>query len=613
MLEAMSRREHGAVLALAVLPCIVLATVGARSIGALMVAYPASIWGLALALAGAAAMRWIHARRTGVAVALLLALLVPVAGVLGTRYEAGAAGARAVAHSGPILGIHPFQATAVLIDGHGPFDLPVNDYVEPDGHRGYGPEALAAAIELALNDIARIHFADGPARARMAFGEATAVAAWIPAVRETLSREPPQPEQPHFEVTSGTFGRRSRVEFVCPGSRNDPRGWQRASVMKRMCPDKYASEASAGLGVTGRWAGYTEIRGNERLSLARLMSWTRSDDAEGRRIVELEQRAWAWCLLALVLLAFLGRRRATVAGLREVGGAVLLVATIAVVFLALAWAPVLHVGLVERAPPWIDVTRLEPWLPAFALCFGLVELDRVKHADRRSSGGSRWWPGLVFVPVVVVTTTLAGALSAHTWIRPSLRSHDGTFALEALVEHVADRLAVRGGLDVLEMEGAVAASFAVALLAMLAYMPAVVSGALVRDSGRARSRRLLVAAMVLVPAAFLVVSRKTEGASTLVPGAIAMAAVLASGLSLIVQRRRPGAAWRGVAHVAWTLLATALLLETLRGVPEPSMFLLLCVVVGLLAMAASLSLLLRPRTDGRRGRGSAAGSAGGSG
>ena len=49
----------------------------------------------------------------------------------------------------------------------------MNDYVEPDGYRGYGPEALAATIELALHDIAHTHYSDGPARARVAFGEAT--------------------------------------------------------------------------------------------------------------------------------------------------------------------------------------------------------------------------------------------------------------------------------------------------------------------------------------------------------------------------------------------------------------------------------------------------------
>ena len=36
--------------------------------------------------------------------------------------------------------------------------------------------------------------------------------------------------------------------------RIDPRGPQGETVMNRMCPDKYASEASAGLGVTGRWS-----------------------------------------------------------------------------------------------------------------------------------------------------------------------------------------------------------------------------------------------------------------------------------------------------------------------------------------------------------------------
>ena len=165
----------------------------------------------------------------------------------------------------------------------------------------------------------------------------------------------------------------------------------------------------------------------------------------------------------------------------------------------------------------------------------------------------------------------------------------------------------------LETEGAIAAALAAALLAVLAYMPAVVTKALVPDPQRARSRQWLVASLILVPAAFLVVSRKTEGASALVPGAIAMSAVLSSALCLVVQRRRGGASWRGTGHVVWTLIATLLMVETLRAAPTLSAFLLLCVIAGLLALALGLSLLLGPRSNGGKSPGFEPGSREGSG
>ena len=83
------------------------------------------------------------------------AISVPIAGVAGERWEAAGVGAQGWAASGQLLGIHPFQTTAVIVDGYGPHDIPVNDYVEPDGSRGYGPDELAAALQHAIRSIGR--------------------------------------------------------------------------------------------------------------------------------------------------------------------------------------------------------------------------------------------------------------------------------------------------------------------------------------------------------------------------------------------------------------------------------------------------------------------------
>lgn len=137
--------------------------------------------------------------------------------------EAQAPGARGFAHSGPILGIHPFQATAIVIHGYGPFDLPINDYVEPDGSRGYGPAALAEALQRDLAAIAEQQFADGPARAYQAFagarggGGGAAGAAGAPRLR----RSRPGRRSRGWWCGPGTTGWRSRVESRA-GERDAP-------------------------------------------------------------------------------------------------------------------------------------------------------------------------------------------------------------------------------------------------------------------------------------------------------------------------------------------------------------------------------------------------------
>ena len=104
---------------------------------------------------------------------------------------------------------------------------------------------LGDALDRALASIAERVYPDGPTRIRRAFLDAEVETVYTPPVWERLDREPSEDIQPRFIVRSGSFGRGSRVEFVCPGRRIDPRGPQGESVMNKMCPDKYASEASA--------------------------------------------------------------------------------------------------------------------------------------------------------------------------------------------------------------------------------------------------------------------------------------------------------------------------------------------------------------------------------
>jgi hypothetical protein len=209
----------------------VLLTVLARGVGALLVDVPASLWGAGAALGGALAWALVGGRlpaRARPVVLLLLATAVPVAGVVGTRHEAAGPHAHGWAHSGPILGIHPFQTTAILVDGHGPFDLPINDYVEPDGSRGYGPDALADALDRALASIAERVYPSGPARVRRALVDAEVEAVVTPGVWERLDRPPTEETQPPLRGALGLVRSRQPRGIRVPGPAHRPARGRRA-------------------------------------------------------------------------------------------------------------------------------------------------------------------------------------------------------------------------------------------------------------------------------------------------------------------------------------------------------------------------------------------------
>ena len=482
---------------------VVLGGVAARLAGGVLVETPGAIWGASAALAAA----WISPGRPGLRGSLALAALV--AGALaGDAFEREGPAARGRAVSGPIYGIHPFQTTAVRIDGYGPFDIPLNDYVEPDANRGYGPEELADALALALHAIARTHFSDGPARARAAFGGALVRPLRTPAVRERLDRDPEFATQSRFEVVSGTYGPGSSVSFVCPGHRNDPRGFSPTSPLVKMCPDKYATEASAGLGVTGRWAGYAEFRGGARTSLAVLVGATRSDDEAGRRVVRAERLAWA--LLVGLVLALAAGRRGLAARTAPLGAAAGWGIVALVTIAAAASRPVRLVAVqpFSAGDPG-EIAALVGVLAALVGAAGYAESPRAGASPRRTA----WWmPGLL-----VTAAALFAALDprAVDWLSPGLAGGEGSAPGVPLVRGLAGRVAATLGIGVQPIE-AVAGSLLVAVFVGAAVTAGRQAVRRLRPAGTA-GVTFLCSALGLAAVLLAVFAPRAAGGAVLVP------------------------------------------------------------------------------------------------
>jgi|GEM_PF-4949774 len=521
-----------AALVLVWLSAAVLIAAASGIAAAVTVAFPGAVWAVPVVVLGTIAAGW-AGPRARLPVAIGMALLVPAAGVWGARHEAAGEHARGWAHSGPIHGIHPFQMTAVRIDGYGPFDIPFNDYVEPDGTRGYSPQTYADALERALHAIAEVHFSHGPARARQAFANAEVRALELPAVEETLGVSPGAQTQPRVVVTSGGWGQHSAVEFMCPGKRDEPAGPEPDALLNRMCPSKYASEASAGLGVTGRWPGYAEGRGQARVGLAPARGQTRTRDREGARIRRDErvQGGLLWLGLGLLAVIVTPARRFMVRGASRFTAAVAIAALCAAAVLAFeAPAGVGNSGFIETAlgaPSWMA------WLPAMLLLAGMPEIRA-----RAAGAGSSWGAALL----VVATVGVAASVARSAWVVPDVRwTADGGQPLQAWILGAGDLLANARGMDVFETEHGIAA-MVVALLAggawaVLGRAATSLSEHMPRLRDRPEAVRIpLVSLLLVLTAVSFSVSRKTFGGATLVPGAIGLTVVLHGGLAWARQR-----------------------------------------------------------------------------
>jgi len=576
-LAATSRARRWSIALLVVLPATVLVAVAARVIAALCVAWPPAIAGLLLCVLGPAVGRRGRPVAAGLAAALALAVVAAAIGL--ARFEAAGPGARGFAHTGPILGIHPFQSTAIAIDGFGPFDLPINDYVEPDGSRGYGPAALAEALQRDLAAIAELKFGQGPARAYQAFAGARVEAVELPAIQERLDRPiEPGTREPRLIVWSGTTGPRSRVEFLCPGSRNDPRPREPDDVMDRMCPDKYTSEASAGLGTTGRWTGYTEGRGVARLSLASALGWSGGSDSHGAATRLWEPRLWAWITLLLLVPAVVWPAGARGIGRAAAGLCGAALAVLTGMFIG-TW-PSVQVSLLERAAPWASPWRLTQWSPALAV---LLLTSARRDANRAG-------PMMTAALVGLSTWAVAGALAATLWTGP------GGADPQALVVGIAGAVHRQGFADLAAAEGITAAVVVAAMLGLAAALlgPALaVAGRLVApergNSFMAAARWLGVA--VLVAAAQLVLSRKTIGGAALLTPALALGLAACTGIAAL--RAGPGRRWRAIDHLLAVGVVVWAAAETWAD--RSNSFMAAALLVGVVAGVASLIVVVGPR------------------
>ncbi len=266
-----------------------------RALARLLIATPALTLALPLALLAGWIPR-IQSPRVRWAAAIALAGLMIGAGSVGLVVEANGPQPRGMVRSGPLLGVHPRQAVAVTIDGFGPHDVIADDHVEPDGSQGHDPASWAERLEFEIRAIAELHYAEGPARAREAFARAEVELASPVIAPHERGR---YPVEVGVEVRSGTSGEGSRVEFGCPGRVIDPRAGPVSPVAD--CPRKYARDGSTGLGLSPRWAGYTEFRGRDRLRLARLLGWPSGAPAIDRRTLTIEFAAIGLAILILVL------------------------------------------------------------------------------------------------------------------------------------------------------------------------------------------------------------------------------------------------------------------------------------------------------------------------
>jgi hypothetical protein len=175
---------------------------------------------------------------------------------------------------------------------------------------------------------------------------------------------------------------------------------------------------------------------------------------------------------------------------------------------------------------------LRGWLPAVAVLSGVA-----LHAGlgRPPKAGPSWWPRMAFAAVLLATAGVAAHLPALRWVQPRLYGvEDGQLALQRFIEGSAEALGARGGLTILEIEGVVASVVAVLLLTLAAGGVRAVrrcAATAAPADGAGPTRWGMAAVVLLLVMVFaLSVSRKTEGASTLLGGALGLTVILSSTL-----------------------------------------------------------------------------------
>jgi hypothetical protein len=518
---------------LATLALAVLLGLLARTLGRVVIATPAALWSLPIALL----VLPIAGRRRpwSLALAPVLFALALAAAMLGGHYEAAGPQPSGRVYGSPVLGVHPRQAIAVRIDGFGPHDIIVDDYVDPPGGQGYDPTRFAKRLEDELHAIAEIHYAEGPARARVAYSNAEVLVhdALVPEAERHLYSS-----LLGLEVRSGTIGEGSTVEFVCPGQPLGPRGGSTNAGIGRSCPRKYLVDGSTGLGLAARFPGHTQVVGRDRVRIAHALGWPSGDQVSDRRLLALESGIW---LLALVIACWLlGRSRehseAARVGVGMIGCALLGV-------LLLAWLSPSHAATAAHGGPTVLAILLvllparrdsEPAALPCALALALLAMsplagrgDAIELLASTRDGllelGLSWSTAAALAgSLAVVVLTIGGGIAAAALVERSQareRQHMPELLVLALALACGIGLALRKPTDDLALLQSAAALLTLALV-------------------RLRSPAQQVALALVCAAAAAAPILDGEARNPVALGLLGLAVLLCLGLGLVLARSR---------------------------------------------------------------------------
>jgi hypothetical protein len=521
---------------LAMLALALLLGLLARTLGRVVIATPAALWSLPIALLVLPIAGRGRPWSRPLLLAPVLVGLALAAAVFGASFEAGGPQPNGRVYGSPVLGVHPRQAVSVRIDGFGPHDIIVDDYVDPPGGQGYDPTRWAARLEAELHAIATLHYAEGPARARVAYADAQVEVheALVPAAERHLYAS-----MQGLEVRSGTTGEGSTVEFVCPGQPLDPRGGSASAAIGRSCPRKYLVDGSTGLGLASRFPGHTQVVGRDRVRVAHLLGWPSGDEVDDRRSLALESGIW---LLALVIACWLLGRSRERSEAARVGAGMIGIMCLGVVLLVLL-APPRAAASAQGGPTLLAILLVlvparrnaEPAALPCALALGLLALSPVAGRGDAiellaSTRDALLELGLSWSTAVALAGSLAVVVLAV----------GGGIAAVALIEHDPRPIRRREKSHMLALGLALACGIGLALrkptddLALLQSAAALLTLALVRLRSPAQQVALSLVCAAAAAAPILAGEARNPVALALV----ALAVLLCLGLGLSLARSR---------------------------------------------------------------------------